>query len=413
VILAGGIEQVNTKRPGDGMMSQMDGDIYLDYAAGAALHPAALEAYASADVPANPHALHRLGRRARAVLDQARADVAEATGAGPAEVIFTSGGTEADGLAVQGIYLARQSGRRRPYLLIGATEHPAVRENARLMESRGGQVVEIPVDSAGVVSLAKLERHLVRHGAETALISVMAANNETGTLQPVDAVVELAGLHGVPVHSDWVALLRKQRLDFGASGLAAVALSAHKVGGPVGLGVLLVQRRVGLEPLIGGGGQERDVRSGTVDARAAAAFAAVLRQDLESAAELDQLLTPLDELISSHPALTARTPAWGHLPGLRNFTVADARGETMVYLLDKAGLAVSTGSACSAGVAEPSHVLAAMGLDQATCLSAIRVSIGPGTTPEDISRLIEALPEAVDRAQAAESGPAKPKHSRT
>jgi cysteine desulfurase len=391
----------------------MDQDVYLDHAAGSPMTAAALAAYAEADVPGNPHALHRAGRRAHRVLDDSRERIANALGAASAHVVFTSGGTEADALAIQGMFGARQVDADRPYLLIGATEHAAVRDNAKLLEGRGARVVEIPVDQAGVASLGFVARHLAGRAEETALISLMAANNETGAVQPVDAVVEMATEARVPVHSDWVQAVAKEPLDFMSSGLAAASVSAHKVGGPVGMGALLAGRQVGIAPVAGGGGQERDVRSGTVDARAAAAFAAALWEAPLDVAALDTMLAPLDALIESHPALTARTPSWGRLPGLRNFTVAGARGEALVYLLDKAGLAVSTGSACTAGVAGPSHVLTAMGLDRSEALGSVRVSLGRGSTAADVEALVEVLPGAVERAREAAAVGVRPRHSRT
>ncbi|MDR2380675.1 MAG: aminotransferase class V-fold PLP-dependent enzyme [Bifidobacteriaceae bacterium] len=391
----------------------MDSEIYLDYAATAPLSGAARAAYAAADVPGNPHALHRPGRRAHRVLDDAREAIADALGAEVAHVIFTSGGTEADGLAIQGIFASRQLDQPRPSVLVGATEHAAVRENAQLLANRGGVVVEIPVDSNGIISLAFVADHLASAGQETALISVMAANNETGALQPVDGVVELAVAAGVPVHSDWVQAAGKLPLNFAASGLAAASISAHKLGGPGGLGALLARLRLGIAPLIGGGGQERGVRSGTVDARGAAAFAAALTETGGPApADLEAMLAPLDALVAEHPALRALTPPWAHLPGLRSFSVAEAKGESLVYLLDRESIAVSTGSACTAGVAGPSRVLEAMGLDSAAAASAIRVSVGAASAPEHILALVRALPEAIERAQAASSVRAAPRHAR-
>jgi cysteine desulfurase len=359
-----------------------------------------MAAYLEAAVPGNPHALHRSARRARQVLDEAREAVARELGAQSAEVVFTSGGTEADALAVRGVFAARQEPSSRPYLLVGATEHHAVLENARL--AGPAQVLAIPVGPDGRADVDFVASHLRRLGGQTALISLMAANNETGVVQPVAEVAELAAAHGVPVHSDWVQAAGKARLDFGASGLAAASVSAHKLGGPVGVGALLAGRRTPIRALIGGGGQERGVRSGTVDARGAAGFAAALAEaNLEDPDALEAMLAPLDAFAESHPALTALTPAAGHLPGLRNFTVAGARGEALVYLLDQAGLACSTGSACTAGVAQPSHVLLAMGLGEAAARSALRVSLGHTSRPGDVSALVDALPEAIARAQAA------------
>ncbi|MDR1441286.1 MAG: aminotransferase class V-fold PLP-dependent enzyme [Bifidobacteriaceae bacterium] len=385
----------------------MNPDIYLDYAAGAPMRPAALAAYADACVTANPHATHRPARRARQALDQARESIALALGASPAEVIFTSGGTEADGLAIGGIYAARQEGAARPYLLVGATEHAAVADNAQA--AGGARVLEIPVDCMGLADLDFVAEHLRRHGQETALISLMAANNETGALQPVTELAAMAMRFGVPVHSDWVQAVGKLPLSLGGSGLAAASCSAHKLGGPVGVGVLLAGRRTPLKAVVGGGGQERGVRSGTLDARGAAGFAAALEQALgEDPATLERFLAPLDALIEAHPSLTALTPSGAHLPGLRSFAVADAEGEAMVYLLDQAGLACSAGSACTAGVAQPSRVLLAMGLGQ-WARSAVRVSLGWESTAADVKALVAALPEAIDRAQVAARRRAAPR----
>jgi cysteine desulfurase len=364
------------------------------------MRPAAMAAYLEADVAGNPHAPHRPARRARQVLDQAREAVARELGAQAAEVVFTSGGTEADALAVRGVYAARQAPVARPFLLVGATEHHAVLENARLT---GGAVRLIPVDRMGRADLDFVADHLRRHGDQTALVSLMAANNETGAVQPVGDLVQLAAAHGVPVHTDWVQAAGKGRLRFGASGLAAASVSAHKLGGPVGIGALLARRETPLTALVGGGGQERGIRSGTADARGAAAFAAALAEaNQEDPWALDGLLAPLDALIEAHPALTALTPGGrARLPGLRSFAVAGARGEALVYLLDQAGLACSTGSACTAGVAQASHVLLAMGLDDSAARSQVRVSLGHGSSAEDVKALVAALPEAIERARAA------------
>jgi cysteine desulfurase len=372
-------------------------DIYLDYAASAPIRAAALEAYVSAPVAANPSSVHRPGRQAAAQLDQARIDLAQTVGAEPGDVVFTSGGTEADALAVTGLFAARQTAAARPYLLVGATEHVAVLENADRLP--GAEVIRIPVDRNGFVDTAFVAEHLAERAQQTALISVMAANNETGAIQDLDRITQLAAAAGVPVHSDWVAAAGKLSLNFAASGLAAVSLSAHKVGGPGGVGALLVRRGTALEPRQAGGGQEGGLRSGTQDPRGAAGFAAAL---VEAAAEdtagLETLLGPLDALAAAHPAIRVLTPP-AHLPGLRSLLVDQVRGESLVFLLDSMGIACSAGSACHAGVVGPSHVLEAMGLDRAAASAALRVSIGHATTAADVEALVKALPEAITRAQ--------------
>ncbi|MDR0366065.1 MAG: cysteine desulfurase [Bifidobacteriaceae bacterium] len=375
----------------------MKTDIYLDYAASAPIRAAALEAYVSAPVAANPSSVHRPGRQAAAQLDQARIDLAQTVGAEPGDVVFTSGGTEADALAVTGLFAARQTAAARPYLLVGATEHVAVLENADRLP--GAEVIRIPVDRNGFVDTAFVAEHLAERAQQTALISVMAANNETGAIQDLDRITQLAAAAGVPVHSDWVAAAGKLSLNFAASGLAAVSLSAHKVGGPGGVGALLVRRGTALEPRQAGGGQEGGLRSGTQDPRGAAGFAAAL---VEAAAEdtagLETLLGPLDALAAAHPAIRVLTPP-AHLPGLRSLLVDQVRGESLVFLLDSMGIACSAGSACHAGVVGPSHVLEAMGLDRAAASAALRVSIGHATTAADVEALVKALPEAITRAQ--------------
>jgi cysteine desulfurase len=386
-------------------------DIYLDYAAGAPLRAAARDAYLAADVPGNPSAVHRPGRRARETVEAARERIALALGAQPAEVLLTGGGTEADGIAVQGLYRARQfdgtggdDAVARPFVLVSAVEHHAVLENARLT---GGQVVQIPVGPDGVADLDFVAAHLAAHGGQTALISLMAANNETGAIQPVHQVIELARGAGVPVHCDAVQWVGKAPFRFAEWGLAAATVSSHKLGGPVGVGVLVVGRRTGLRPVIGGGGQERGVRSGTVDARGAAGLAAVVGPVAvpDGAGRLEAMLAPLDALVAAHPSLSYNTPMadGAHVAGLRNLAVAGARGEALVYLLDQAGLAVSTGSACTAGLPQPSHVLLAMGQTEEQARSAIRVSLGHASVPSDVTALVEALPAAIEAAQRAET----------
>ncbi|MDR1799821.1 MAG: aminotransferase class V-fold PLP-dependent enzyme [Bifidobacteriaceae bacterium] len=382
-------------------------DSYLDYAAGAPLLPAARDAYLAADVPGNPSALHRAGRRARETAEAAREQIAQALGAQPAEVILTSGGTEADGLAIQGLYRARQAGpTARPLVLVSAVEHHAVLDNAQLT---GGQVVTIPAGPDGMADLTFVERHLATQADQTALISLMAANNETGALQPVQDLVALAAAAGVPVHCDAVQLVGKAPFSFGVAGLAAATVSAHKLGGPVGVGALLAGRGAAIKPVIGGGGQERGVRSGTIDARGAAGFAAALvaatANTTAEAARLEALLAPLDALVAGHPDLSLNTPLGRHLPGLRNIALAGARGEALVYLLDQQGIAVSTGSACTAGLPQASHVLLAMGQTDEQARSAIRVSLGWATTAADVAALVAALPAAVAAAQRAAAVP--------
>ncbi|MDR0432623.1 MAG: aminotransferase class V-fold PLP-dependent enzyme, partial [Bifidobacteriaceae bacterium] len=331
--------------------------VYLDYAASAPLRPEAAGAWAAAAVPGNPSSVHKAGRTARATIDAARQVIAHTFGADPAEVILTSGGTEADNLALGGIFQARQTGHARPHVAVSAVEHHAVLESAWLLQARAGaKVTVLPVGRDGIVQVEALEELLERHQDAVALCSIMGANNETGALQPVQAVTELAAAHGVPVHSDWVHLAGKVPLDFAATNLAAASVSSHKLGGPAGIGARLVRRDTPISAIAGGGGQERGVRSGTLDARAAAGFAAALQAPCVPASRLEQMLQPLDALVAgSGGQLVSRTPP-RHVAGTRAFSVPGCDAEVLVYLLDAAGIAVGSGAACTAGVVGPSHV---------------------------------------------------------
>jgi cysteine desulfurase len=384
-------------------------DVYLDYAASAPLRPSARQAYLAADVAANPHAWHRLGRRASQVLDEARLRLGKAFGADSAEVIFTSGATESNALAIRGLFAGRQTDKPRPYLLVGATEHDSVLANAVL--APGVQTVRIPVDRQGTTDLGFVADHLQRFGEQTALISLMSANNETGVVQDIATLTDLAQRHTVPVHSDWAAAAGKLPLDFSQLALTAVSISAHKLGGPLGIGALLIRRDAPIRPLVGGGGQERGIRPGTVDARGAAAFAAAADEALkEDHSAHERLFEKLDLLVAQHPHLEGLTPIGlsgpAHLPALRLFVVAGALGESLAYLLDQAGFACSTGSACHAGVNGPSHVLQAMGLGDRAA-SGIRLSIGWATTAGQIEAFVAALPQAVELARAASAAGGK------
>jgi cysteine desulfurase len=336
-------------------------------------------------------------------VEAARETIARAFGADSAEVVFTSGGTEADALALAGIFHARQVDAERPHVLISAVEHHAIGHTADILAARhGATVTRLPVAADGIVAVETIARVLERHGGQIAVISLIGANNETGAAQPVDHAVALAGIHGVPVHSDWVQVAGKVPCDFDASGLAAASISSHKIGGPVGVGALLVRRDTPLVPVTGGGGQERGVRSGTVDARGAAGFAAAALA--AGGHDLEALLAPLDAAVArSGGAAICRTPP-AHVPGTRLITVPGCSAEVLTYLLDREGIAVSAGSACTAGVVGPSHVLAAMGLgDEAT--SGLRISVGWGSTSRDIDALIEALPRVIEIARAAAAVP--------
>jgi cysteine desulfurase len=396
----------------------MKQSVYLDHAATTPLVAEALAVLTEElSRSGNPSSLHGSGRRARRVVEDAREALAAAAGAHPSEVIFTSGGTEADNLAIKGLYWSRRDvDPRRNKILVPAIEHHAVADTVEwLAGHEGAELVDIPVDAEGLVSLdalrAELEADAALQQPRIALMTVMWANNEVGTVEPIADVVDLAHAYSVPVHSDAVQAFGSIPVSFAGSGLDSMAVSGHKIGGPVGVGALLLGRSVTLTPVQHGGGQERDVRSGTLDtagiaAFAAAATAAVEQLPAESAriAALRQRL--IDGVAQAVPEAALRGRAdpdndGGRLPGNAHFTFPGCEGDSLLFLLDAAGIETSTGSACTAGVPRPSHVLLAMGLDEDTARGAQRFSLGHTTSEADVDALLAALPEAYTRAKQA------------
>ncbi|MFE4197780.1 cysteine desulfurase family protein [Paenarthrobacter sp. NPDC056912] len=384
--------------------------VYLDHAATTPMAAEALTVMTRELArTGNPSSLHGAGRRARRAVEDARETLAAAAGAHPSEVIFTSGGTEADNLAVKGLYWARHDENpRRTRILCSAVEHHAVLDTVEWLERHeGAEVVWLPVDENGTVLLEEVERELDKEPESVALVTVMWANNEVGTLQPVEQIVELANRHGIPVHSDAVQAFGSVPLNFRASGLSAMSVSGHKLGGPVGVGALFLGRAVKLTPVQHGGGQERDVRSGTLDTPAIAAFAAAAEAVTSSLeVERERLGSLRDRLISGvretvPDAVLRGAPSSGRLPGNAHFTFPGCEGDSLLFLLDLAGVESSTGSACTAGVPRPSHVLLAMGLDEATARGAQRFTLGHSSTDADVDALLKALPEACARARQA------------
>ena len=383
---------------------------YLDHAATTPLSGAALAALTRELArTGNPSSLHGSGRRARRAVEDAREAIAAAAGAHPSEVIFTSGGTESDNLAVKGMYwsrVAEDPTRRR--ILCSAVEHHAVLDTVEWLERHeGAEVTWLPVDGQGVLDLNVLETELARDPGTVALVTVMWANNEVGTIQPIRRIVELAHGAGVPVHSDAVQAFGSVPVHFKDSGLDAMSISGHKIGGPVGVGALLLGRAVKLTPVQHGGGQERDVRSGTLDTPSIAAFAAAAEavtaalptESARIAALRDRLIDGVRERVPE--AVLRGAPGAGRLPGNAHFTFPGCEGDSLLFLLDLAGIESSTGSACTAGVPRPSHVLLAMGLDEETARGAQRFSLGHASTEADVDALLAALPEAYARARQA------------
>lgn len=389
---------------------------YLDHAATTPMRPQAVAALAEeAAGVGNPSSVHQAGRAARKVVEEARELVADRLGAHPTEVVFTSGGTEADNLAVRGLPGATgATGRRR--VLTSAVEHHAVLDPAGwLAERAGADVVVLPVDAAGAVRLDALGEALAGGRGAGAVVSVMWANNEVGTVQPVRRVAELAREHGALAHSDAVQAVGRLPVDFAASGLAAMTVSAHKLGGPVGVGALVVRRGVGLEPLVRGGGQERGLRPGTVPTALIRSFAVAL--DLATAereAEAARLAALRDALVAGVlrevPDAVVRGPwpdggtgaqGWTRLPGNAHLTFPGCDSEALLFGLDRAGVAASAGSACQAGVQQASHVLAAMGVPEAEARGAVRFSLGWTSTAADVEAVLAVIGRVVAMARAA------------
>ncbi|MFK0122580.1 cysteine desulfurase family protein [Streptomyces nigra] len=384
---------------------------YLDHAATTPMLPEAAEALtAQLGVTGNASSLHASGRRARRTVEEARETLAEALGARPSEVVFTSGGTEADNLAVKGLYWARRDAEpARTRVLASPVEHHAVLDAVHwLAEHEGATVEYLPVDTHGRVHPEALRKAIARNPDDVALATVMWANNEIGTVMPVRELAETAAEFGVPLHADAVQAFGQVPVDFGASGLAAMTVSGHKIGGPYGIGALLLGRDQTPVPVLHGGGQERHVRSGTLDVPAIASFAVAGRLAAEQrewfAREIGALRDSLVETVRTAvpDAILGGDPApGGRLPANAHFTFPGCEGDSLLLLLDAQGIECSTGSACTAGVAQPSHVLLATGTDPDLARGTLRFSLGHTSTEADVEAVARAIGPAVERARAA------------
>ena len=391
---------------------------YLDHAATTPMLPEALEAVvAELSRTGNPSSLHNAGRRARRVIEESREQIAQSYGARPSEVVFTSGGTEADNLAIKGLYWARRTvagtgsgaGRVRNRILATATEHHAVLDCVRwLGEHEDADVEWLGVDSLGLLSPDVLREAIERDPGNVALVSVMWANNEVGTIQPIAELAAVAAEHGIPFHSDAVQAAGQLPVSLAESGATALTITAHKIGGPVGAGALLLARGTEPVPVLHGGGQERDVRSGTLDTAAIAGFAVAAdwaaHNQSEHAARIGKLRDSLiDQVRAVVPdaILNGPPPGRDRLAGNAHFSFPGCEGDALLMLLDAKEIACSTGSACTAGVAQPSHVLLAMGADRARAKSSLRFSLGHTSAADDIDALGQVIAEVVDRARRA------------
>jgi cysteine desulfurase len=378
--------------------------VYLDHAATTPMLPAARDAYVAAlDVVGNPSSIHSQGQNAKRMLEEAREQVAASLGCDPIEVVFTSGGTESVNLAIKGLYWARQdsdaaAGARRR-ILVPRGEHHATVDTVEWLERYEGAIIEwVPIDHLGRISLAALADAIAGHD-DISLVTLLWANNEVGTIQPVSEVVALATAAGIPVHVDAVSAYRHLPIDFATSGVAAMSVSAHKIGGPLGIGALVLGRTATVVPLIHGGGQQRQVRSGTQDAPAAIAFGVAAAHPSPSLLALRDRV--IDGVLAAVPAAVLRGDPIDRVDNNAHFTFPGCEGDSLLFLLDAAGVSVSTGSACQAGIPEASHVLLGMGLGEDEARGALRITVGHTTTEADVDAFLDALPAAYERALRA------------
>ena len=383
--------------------------VYLDHAATTPMHAEAIEAMSAAlGTVGNASSLHTAGRAARRRLEESRESLARRLGARPSEVIFTAGGTDSDNLAVKGIYWARRDADpKRRRIVTTAVEHHAVLDAVEwLAAHEGAEVTYLPTGPDGAVTPAALRETLAGHD-DVALVSVMWANNEVGTVMPIAELASVAAEFDVPTHSDAVQAIGQVPVDFAGSGLAAMSITAHKFGGPTGFGALLLRRDTDCVPLLHGGGQERDVRSGTPDVPAAVSMAVAAEiavGSLESTASrlrglrnrlIDGVLGSIEDVVVNGAHGDDR------LPGNAHFTFRGCEGDALLMLLDANGVECSTGSACTAGVAQPSHVLLAMGVEPIVARGSLRLTLGHTSTEADVDAALAALPGAVERARRA------------
>ena len=372
--------------------------VYLDHAATTPIFDVAVKAMTDALTKVgNPSSLHTEGRSTRKDVEDARDLIAKAVGCLASEVIFTGSGTEADNAAIKGLFW--KSGKK--LIAISAIEHHAVLDPARwLVEHEGAELIEIPVDKNGELDLDFLKELVAKRGSEIALISVMHSNNETGVIQPIAEVVKIAG--SIPVHTDAVQSFTKTPLSYKELGVTSMALSAHKVGGPHGIGALILQRAYEIPALLHGGGQEREIRSGTLNAPAIVAFAAAAASKIYEASKVKELRERFEAgLLTSAPSAYINGVDAKRLPGISNVTFPGTQSDSLLLLMDSEKVSCSTGAACSAGVHRPSHVLLAMGHNEESAQSSLRFSLGANSTQADVDFALSVLPTVIERGRAA------------
>jgi cysteine desulfurase len=374
--------------------------VYLDHAATTPMFDVAIEAMNTAlRKLGNPSSLHTEGRSTRKDVEDAREKIAEAIDCLPSEIIFTGSGTEADNAAIKGLFWHSD----KKVILVSSIEHHAILDPAHwLVEHEGAQLIEIPVDGDGVINLQFLKKVISERSNEIALISVMHGNNETGVIQPIAEIVSIAG--DIPVHCDAVQSFTKVPLSFKELGLFAMTISGHKVGGPLGIGALILRRAVEIPALLHGGGQERDIRSGTLNAPSIVAFAAAVSANLYDAKKVFALRDAFESgVLASRPDAVINGKNSERLPGISNITFPGTQSDSLLLLMDSQKVSCSTGAACTAGVQRPSHVLMAMGLSDVVAQSSLRFSFGSTSTQADVDYALSVIPDVIERGLAAHS----------
>ena len=383
--------------------------IFLDHASTSPLRGSAKGALDAALTElGNPSSVHGHGQHTREILEQARDDLARAIGANRAEIIFNSGGTESNNQAIKGIWWQRiAEDPSRKVIVSASTEHHALIDPIEwLVTHEGAELINLSVSKTGAVDLEPLEQVVAERGAEIALISLMWVNNETGVITDVARVCEIAKRAGIPVHSDAVAALGHVPIDFAASGLTAMSISGHKVGAPIGIGALVVARSFKPESLLHGGGQERGLRSGTMNYPLAASFAAAAGEAIlempERQARLEEYRNRIEsEICESFPEVIVTAAGGERVEHNAHLIFPGALSDNLLFLLDQQGVSVSAGSACQAGVLGPSHVLLGMGYEQDLASSCLRITMGHTTAESDVTELMAAIKSVYPKALSA------------
>jgi cysteine desulfurase len=356
----------------------------------------------------NPASVHSFGQTSRQILEEARESIAASLGCDRNEVIFTSGGTESDNLAVKGLYWHRHGqDTNRNLIITSSAEHAAVLDAVNwLVAEQGAEAYFVPMNQDGELDLGALANVISERSNQIALISLMWANNEIGVVHPIAEIVALAKPHSIPVHSDAIAALGHIPVNFAASGVSALTITGHKIGSPVGVGALILSRSTKLTPVVHGGGQERNLRSGTPDAAAASAMALAVKEAVAEQPLKRTLHEKLSEkLIAGVRAIAPEVKVSSeHAPRLANnvhFRFPGCLGDSLLFLMDINGVSISTGSACAAGVSSPSHVVLSLGADSDEALGTMRITFGHTSSESDVDAFLEAFPAAYEGAKKA------------